>query len=123
MKKILFVEDEPALQATLGNALRQEGFTVVAALNGDDGLRAAGDERPDLILLDLVLPKRSGFDVLEALKQNAETRDIPVIVLTNLESAKDVDRALALGATTFLVKASYEIDEVIAKVRHALQDA
>ncbi|OHA49453.1 MAG: hypothetical protein A2682_00285 [Candidatus Terrybacteria bacterium RIFCSPHIGHO2_01_FULL_58_15] len=121
MKKILFVEDEAALQTTLGGALQKEGFAVVAARDGETGLHLAASEHPDLILLDLILPKRSGFQVLEALKSDAKTRDIPVIVLTNLESAKDVDRALALGATTFLVKASYEIDEVITKVRQELQ--
>jgi DNA-binding response OmpR family regulator len=122
MPKILFIEDEPGLQTTLGAALRREGFDVILALNGDDGLRLAQSEMPDLILLDLILPKRSGFDVLEQLKaEGAQTRAIPVIVLTNLEGLGDVDRALSLGATTYLVKANYEVNDVIAKIRQVLQ--
>lgn len=119
-KRILFVEDEGALQMTLGSALEREGFEVVAALNGEEALRLAQSENPDIILLDLILPKQSGFDVLRALKSGVGTKDIPVIVLTNLEGIAEVDRALELGASAYLVKANYEIGDVIAKVRYAL---
>jgi len=124
MKKILFVEDEPGLQVTLGAALKDAGYTVVIAGNGEDGLRMAGEEKPDLILLDLILPKKSGFDVLTALKtEGASTTHIPVIVLTNLEGVVDIDRAISLGATTYLVKANYELADVIAKVRQTIGEA
>lgn len=122
MQRILLVEDEAALQMTLGSALRREGFEVVSALNGDEAIRLAQSEKPDIILLDLILPQQSGFDVLQALKRESATRAIPVIVLTNLEGVVDVDRALELGALAYLVKANYEIADVIAKVRRVLDE-
>ena len=123
MKKVLLVEDEASLQQTLGTVLREEGFELVSALNGEDGIRMAHEEKPDIILLDLILPKRSGFEVLEELKKDEATKEIPVIVLTNLEGAGDIDRVLAAGATTYLVKANYGIEELIAKVREVLKSA
>ena len=123
MKKLLLVEDEASLQQTLSSVLREEGFEVVSALNGEDGIRMARDEQPDIILLDLILPKRSGFEVLEELKGDEATKEIPVIVLTNLEGAGDIDRVLAAGATTYLVKANYGIEELTAKVREVLKSA
>jgi DNA-binding response OmpR family regulator len=120
MKKILFVEDERALQKTLGDLLRTEGYDVVSAYDGETGLAMAKTEKPDLILLDLILPKLHGFDVLKQIKENPDTRDIPLIVLTNLEGLGDVEKALELGATTYLVKANYSLQEVLEKVRMAL---
>lgn len=120
MKKILFIEDEPTLQKTVGEVLSQEGFLILEALNGEIGLATAKSEKPDLILLDLILPKKDGFEVIEELKKDPETAHIKIIVLTNLESSKDVERALALGATNYLVKANYELDEVVEKVKKLL---
>lgn len=120
MKKILFVEDEQALQKTLGDLLRGEGYEVVSAFDGETGLKMVKTEKPALVLLDLILPKMHGFDVLKQVKEDAETRDIPLIVLTNLEGMGDVEKALELGATTYLVKANYSLDEVLDKVRKAL---
>lgn len=119
-KKILFIEDEPSLQQTMGEILRQEEFNMIAALDGEEGLKKVKEERPDLILLDLILPKLDGFEVLKQIKANPETAKIPVIVLTNLEGATEIDKALELGATTYLVKANYEIDEVIDKIKQNL---
>jgi DNA-binding response OmpR family regulator len=121
MKTVLFIEDESAMQNVLGAALEKEEFTVLQSLNGEDGLRLAKSEHPDIILLDLILPKKDGFEVLKELKANEETKDIPVIILTNLEGSKDVDKALELGATTYLIKASYELADVIKKIRETLQ--
>lgn len=120
MAKILFVEDEQALQKTLCEALRGHDYEVLSAFNGEEGLKMAQAHKPELILLDLILPKKDGFEVLAALKADPETKAIPVVVLTNLEGVGDVDRALELGATTYLVKANYNLDDVIAKVRKAL---
>jgi CheY-like chemotaxis protein len=80
----------------------------------------AKDEKPDLILLDLILPKIHGIDLLKKLKEDKETKEIPVIVLTNLEGIKDVNGAVQLGATTYLVKAQYTLEEVAEKVKKAL---
>ena len=120
MKKILFIEDESALQKTFGEILCQEGYEMISALDGEIGLRLAKDKKPDLILLDLVLPKIHGFEVLKQLKTDKETKDIPVIVLTNLEGIGDVDKALGLGATTYLVKAQYGLEEIVEKIKKAL---
>lgn len=120
MKIILFVEDESALQKTIGEVLKQEGYELISALNGTIGLRMAKEKKPDLILLDLVLPKMNGFDVLKKLKENIDTKNIPVIVLTNLEAMNDIDRAIKLGATTYLVKAQYTLEEIIEKVKKVL---
>jgi len=124
MKLILFIEDEPTLQKALGDALAGESYEIVSALDGESGLRIAGSresaKKPDLILLDLILPKMHGFDVLKKLKENKETKDIPVIVLTNLEGLEEVEKALKLGAFTYLVKANYSIGEVLVKIKQAL---
>ena len=121
-KKILFIEDESALQKTFGEILKQEGYEMISALDGETGLRLAKSEKPDLILLDLILPKIHGFDVLKKLKGDKETKDIPVIVLTNLEKIEDVDKALELGATTYLIKAQYSLEEVVEKIKKVLQE-
>ena len=117
MKTILLIEDEPTLQKTLSLALTQEGYEVKSALDGEIGLRLARESRPDLILLDLILPKLDGFEVLDELKKDDATKDVPVIVLTNLESTQDIEKALALGATNYLVKANYDLKDVIEKVK------
>ncbi|PJE69441.1 MAG: response regulator [Candidatus Staskawiczbacteria bacterium CG10_big_fil_rev_8_21_14_0_10_38_10] len=117
MKKILFIEDESALQKTFDDILRQENYEITPALDGEIGLSLAKSAKPDLILLDLILPKLNGFEVLKRLKEDKETKEIPVIVLTNLEEMADIERALELGATTYLVKANYSLKEVIEKIK------
>ena len=84
MKKILFIEDEAALQEAMGEALKQNNYKVIKALDGEIGIRLAKSEKPDLILLDLMLPNKNGFEVLKELKSTEKAKDIPVIVLTNL---------------------------------------
>jgi len=120
MKKILFIEDESALQKTVGEALKQEDCDIISAIDGEIGLRLAQEKKPDLIILDLVLPKMHGFDVLKKLKGSAETKNIPVIILTNLEGVEDIDKAIELGATTYLVKAQYDLKEVVEKIKKIL---
>lgn len=122
MKTILFIEDESALQKTVGEILKQEGYEVISALNGEVGLKLAQRKTPDLILLDLVLPKLHGFKVLKKLKENSETKNIPVIVLTNLEGIEDIDKAIELGAQSYLVKAQYELKELVEKVKKILNE-
>jgi len=119
-KVILFIEDESALHKTLGKVLEDEGYQVNSALDGAAGLNLAKTLNPDIILLDLILPKIHGFEVLRKLKEAEETKEIPVIVLTNLESMGDIEKALELGATTYLVKASYSLKEVVEKIKGVL---
>ena len=119
MKKILFIEDESALHKTIGEVLTQQGYEMISALDGEIGLRLAQTKKPDLILLDLILPKIDGFGVLKQLKENKKTKDIPVIVLTNLEGMQDVERAIKMGASTYLVKSNYDLEEVVEKIKNA----
>ncbi|MBI2450372.1 MAG: response regulator [Candidatus Nealsonbacteria bacterium] len=120
MQKILFIEDESALQKTFGDILTESGYNMVSATDGEQGIRLAKSEKPDLILLDLILPKIHGFDVLKQLKTDKETKNIPIIVLTNLEGVGDVEKALEFGATTYLVKANYSLEEVVKKIKQSL---
>ena len=119
-KKILFIEDEEALQRAMRDVLSQRGHEMINASDGKSGILAAEKNLPDLILLDLVLPKKNGFEVLQALKENEKTKNIPVIILTNLEGSEDVDHALASGATTYLIKANYSAHDIVAKIEEIL---
>ena len=121
-KTILFIEDESALQKTFGDILEKEGYDMISALDGEIGLKLAKTKNPDLILLDLVLPKVHGFEVLKELKSDAGTKDIPIIVLTNLEAIEDVNKAIELGAKTYLVKTQYNLEEVVGKVKKAIEN-
>jgi DNA-binding response OmpR family regulator len=118
-KKILVVEDEATLQKALNDVLIQEGYEVISALDGATGLDLAKKEKPNLILLDIILPKIDGFDVLKNLKE--EGSKIPVIVLTNLSDINDIQKALDLGATTYLVKADFHLEDVLKKVKEVLK--
>ena len=121
-KTILFIEDESALQKTFGDILGKEGYDMISALDGEIGLKLAKSKKPDLILLDLVLPKVHGFEVLKELKSDPGTKDIPIIVLTNLETIEDVNKAIELGAKTYLVKTQYNLEEVVEKVKKAIEN-
>jgi DNA-binding response OmpR family regulator len=122
MKKILFIEDEFTLQKTFGEFLKKEGYEMISALDGETGLRLAKTKKPDLVLLDLILPRLQGFDLLEQLKGNPGTKNIPVIVLTNLETPEGIDRVLAAGATTYLLKTQYTFPELVEKIKKAIGD-
>lgn len=121
MKKILFIEDESALQRALTQILAEEGYQVFSALDGENGLLQAKREIPDLILLDLVLPRKDGFEVLTELKADEKTKSIPIMILSNLEGSSELGRALELGATNYLVKMNYRIEEVVEKIRKILK--
>ena len=122
MKKILFIEDESAIHKPLSDALETEEYEIISALDGEAGLRLAKEKKPDLILLDLVLPKIDGFGVLKALKADEATESIPVIVLTNLEQMEDIQKAIDLGARTYLVKSNYNLKEVVGMIKKATEE-
>ena len=119
-KRLLIVEDDEVLQKALRSYLVTENFEVSCALDGEEGVSMAFAEKPDLILLDIVLPKKDGYQVLQEVKANKETANIPIVLLTNLGSISDVERALEMGATTYLVKADYKLEEVTAKIKEIL---
>jgi len=120
-KKILIVEDEAALRNSLSEFLGEEKFEVIKAADGEIGTQLAKKEKPDLILLDIILPKKNGFEVLAELKQAEATKNIPVILLTNLESPEDIEKAFALGVTTYLVKSNYRLEDIVNKIKETLK--
>ena len=115
-RKILLVEDDTALASVYRSRLELEGFDVCEANNGEDALSLAVSEHPDLVLLDVMMPKISGFDVLDILRNTPETTNIRVIMLTALSQPKDEQ----LGVDDYLVKSQVVIDDVIERVRHHL---
>lgn len=119
-KKILLVEDDMALSAVYRSRLEIEGFDVREANNGEDTLSATVEYRPDLILLDVMMPKISGFDVLDILRNTPETANVRIIMLTALSQPKDKERAESLGVDDYLVKSQVVIGDVVARVKHHL---
>lgn len=119
-KKILLVEDDIALSAVYRSRLEIEGFDVREANNGEDALSATVEYRPDLILLDVMMPKISGFDVLDILRNTPETANVRIIMLTALSQPKDKERAESLGVDDYLVKSQVVIGDVVARVKHHL---
>ena len=119
-KKILLVEDDEALANVYSSRLDIEGFETKWVANGEDALATATEFKPDLILLDAMMPKISGFDVLDILRNTPETANIRVIMLTALSQPKDKERAETLGVDDYLVKSQVVIGDVIERVRHHL---
>lgn len=119
-KKILLVEDDEALAAVYKSRLELEGFETLEVNNGEKALSAAIEFRPDLILLDVMMPKISGFDVLDILRNTPETGSIKVIMLTALSQPKDKEKAEALGVDDYLVKSQVVIGDVVDRIRHHL---
>jgi DNA-binding response OmpR family regulator len=118
--KVLIVEDEEILLTALCEELKQEGFDAVGAKDGMEGVEKAASEKPDLVLLDLVMPKLDGIGALKQMKENPETQKIPVVILTNLSDYDKVSDALSLGAMDYLVKANYRLEELVAKIKTVL---
>lgn len=119
-KKILLVEDDVALSGVYKSRLEMEGFEIKAVNNGEQALSAAIEFKPDLILLDAMMPKISGFDVLDILRNTAETANIRIIMLTALSQPKDKERAEALGVDDYLVKSQVVIGDVVERVKYHL---
>lgn len=119
-KKVLVVEDDRFLLSIYATKFEKEGYEVLIAENGEDGLEIAIKEKPSIILLDILMPKMNGFDFLDKIKSKKEYADIPVILLTNLSQDKDIDKGLAMGANDYLVKAHFMPAEVVAKVEEVL---
>lgn len=119
-RKILLAEDDRFLRKAAEATLRRHGFTVLAAADGEEALRLARDEPPDLILLDLIMPKLQGFEVLRVLKEDPATSPIPVIVLSNLGQDSDIQQAIDTGAAAYLVKAHLSLEDLVKRVEEAL---
>lgn len=120
-KKILLVEDEEMLANMYQVKFQNDGFQLIKASNGEEGLTLAEKEKPDMILLDVIMPKMDGFTVLKRLKENDSTKNIPVLLLTNLGQDEDVKKGNELGAIGYLVKANITPSEVVAKVKETMK--
>lgn len=118
--KILLVEDDSFLASVYATKFELEGFTVLHAPDGEAGLKMAEKSRPDIILLDILMPKMDGFETLHRLKMDQELVNIPVIMLTNLGQKEDVERCLKEGAVDYLIKAHFVPGEAVKKVRKIL---
>ncbi len=119
-KKILLVEDDETLAMVYQQRLELEGFEVKHSVNGEQALSDAVEFKPDLVLLDVMMPKLNGFDVLDILRNSPQTRNVHIIMLTALSQPKDAERARELGADDFLVKSQVVIGDVVARIKHEL---
>jgi DNA-binding response OmpR family regulator len=116
-KKILIIEDEKDLRFFIARALKEEGFEVIEAIDGEEGIEKAKKEKLDLILLDLLLPGISGYEVLARIKKDPEMEMIPVIILSNLGQQEEIEKGLKLGAVDYLIKANFTLDEIVERVK------
>ncbi len=117
MNHVLIIEDEDFLIQALKDNLTAEGYMIDVAKSGDEALEKIGKKKPNLVLLDILMPKKDGFFVLEEIKKNPEWKLIPVIVLSNLGEDKTIKQALQMGASDYFVKSQHPIEEIIEKVK------
>jgi len=116
MKKILLVEDEEIMIGLLQKKLTNEGYEISVARDGEEGLKAMREVRPDLVLLDIIMPKMGGFEVMEEMGKDKNLKDIPVIVISNSGQPVEIDKAQRLGAKDWLIKTEFDPQEVLNKV-------
>lgn len=119
-KKILIIEDDTFLQGLAANKLQSEGFEVNSASNGNEALTSLSQENYDVIILDLMLPDISGFDILKQIRAREINNKVPILIFSNLSDDKDIKQGLDYGATDFLVKANFTLDELAEKVKSVL---
>jgi DNA-binding response OmpR family regulator len=118
--KILLVEDDPFLSNLLKVRLQRENIDVTLARDGEEAIKDLTTNRPSLILLDLILPKKSGFEILEKISTDPQLKDMPVIIISNLGQTSDIQRGKELGAVEYFVKAKISIDDLVGKVKEFL---
>jgi DNA-binding response OmpR family regulator len=119
-KILLLVEDEAMLSNLLRQRLEKENFRVIAAHDGAEAVKILKQEKPDLILMDIILPKMSGFEVMEAMKGDPTLQSAPVVVVSNLGQDSDVERGQSLGAIGYFVKAQMSIEDLVSKIKEFL---
>jgi len=119
--KILIIEDDKFLVSILEDAIDRDKFEVILALDAEEGFDKATKEQPSVVVLDVLLPSQSGFECLERLKKQKETKDIPVIMLSNLGQDDEIRKGLKLGAVDYLVKSNFKVDEVVSKIMSVIE--
>ncbi len=120
-KSIMIIEDDRFLSSLINARLEKDGFSTVQAFDGDEAIKLLKQGKPDLIVLDLIMPRVSGFEVLEAISLDPQLNKIPVVILSNLAQDSDNQKAKSLGATEYFVKVRVSIDDLINKVRIIVQ--
>jgi len=123
MQKILVVEDDKFLSSALRVKLEKSGFEVKTALDGQEGIEVLAAFTPDIILLDLIMPRKDGFAVLEYLKNSDALKKIPVIIISNLGQKDDIDRGMRLGARDYFIKSEIPLAEVVVKIKTLLKSS
>ena len=119
--KIAIVEDDAMLLKYLSSSLKAEpNFEVFTATNGEEGEKMILDRKPDIVLLDIIMPKKNGFEVLEAVRKNPDMRNTPIVMLSNLGQGSDKDQAKKLGAADYWVKVDMEVKDIVEKVKNFL---
>ena len=116
-KKILLIEDEEIMINLLQRKLSQEGYEVLVAKDGEEGLKSIREAKPDLILLDIIMPKMGGFEVMEEMNKDKELKKIPVIIISNSGQPVEIDKAQRLGVKDWLIKTEFDPQEVVDKVK------
>jgi len=117
MKKILIVEDEAILSNVLKDRFEEEGWQATIAVDGEEAVAVIKKSKFDLVLLDLIMPKKDGFEVLKEVRSEPEFKELPILVLSNLGSDDDIKKALSLGATDYFVKTQHPVAEILEKAR------
>ena len=121
MKNILIIEDDAFLRDLISKKLSSADFSISEAIDGESAIAKIKEAKPDLILLDLLLPTMDGFEVLAKLKEDNMTSAIPVIILSNLGQKEEVDKGISMGATDYLIKAQFTPEEIVAKVKEIFE--
>jgi len=121
LKNILIIEDDKFLRELITQKLIKEGYETSEAIDGEEGIKKIKEEKPSLILLDLILPGIDGFEVLSRAKEDPDISSIPVIILSNLGQKEDIERGLKLGAVDYLIKAHFTPGEIIEKIKNILK--
>jgi DNA-binding response OmpR family regulator len=121
--KILLVEDDPMVVKMYQRKLTMEGFSLTLAFNGEEGLEALKKDKPDIVLLDVMMPKMNGIEMLKIVKADANLKDVPVVILTNLgDRQEDVQKCKDIGAEDYWVKASMPLNEISRRIKNILAD-
>lgn len=121
MKKILIIEDDIFLQGLEAGKLQKNGYTIISARSGTEGMQKITEPGVDLILLDLILPDFDGFEILKKIRSTDATKNIPVLVFSNLSEEADVKKAKSLGSTDFMVKSNFTLDELAEHIKSLLK--
>jgi DNA-binding response OmpR family regulator len=115
--KVLLIEDDKFLRTVLEKKLSNENIEVISAVDGEEALEKLVSTKPDLVLLDIILPKRSGFSILEEIRKDPDLKQTPVLIISNLGQEEDITKGLNLGAVEYFVKAKISLDELIKKIK------